>query len=60
MAWMSICGCTLPGVLPMHICGLSSFKINTSHEFQDHSVLKSNSYESESEEPQQKMSPDPN
>lgn len=44
----------------MHICGLSSFKINTSHEFQDHSVLKSNSYESESEEPQQKMSPDPN
>lgn len=44
----------------MHVCGLSSFKINTSHEFQDESILKSKSYESESGQSQQKMSPDPN
>lgn len=57
---MFVCGFSVPRVLLMHVCGLSSFKINTSHEFQDHSILKSKSYESESGDPQQKTTPDPN
>lgn len=59
MTWLFIWGCSTRCASHAYLC-LSSFKINTSHEFQDHSILKTKSYESESGEPQQKISPDPN